>query len=84
MNKVVIFADSTCDLSEELINKYSRHKFNQIDEYHEWLSDGEPCLLNIILPEDTLLLPKMNWNEREMKPVLSQDITDKARDTLRQ
>lgn len=58
--------------------------FNLIDEYHEWLSDGDPCLLNIILPEDTLLLPKMNWNEREMKPVLSQDITDKARDTLRQ
>ncbi len=57
--------------------------FNLIDEYHEWLADDEPCLLNIILPEDTLLLPKMNWNEREMKPLLPQDITDKARNTLR-
>lgn len=56
--------------------------FEKLDECKEWLEDNEPCLINIILPEDTLLLPKMNWNDREMKPLLSDKIMDKARSML--
>jgi len=40
----------------------------------DWLKDDEPCLINILLPEDSLLLPKMNWNQKEMLPVLSNDV----------
>ena len=53
--------------------------FSGIDEYSDWLADNEPCLLNIILPEATVLQPKMNWNDKEMKPLLSDEIMQKAR-----
>lgn len=45
--------------------------FNEISNCINWLYDNEPCLINIILPEDTLLLPKMNWNQKDMFPALS-------------
>lgn len=56
--------------------------FEKLDECREWLTDSEPCLLNILLPEDTLLLPKMNWNDREMKPLLEEELMNKARAIL--
>lgn len=56
--------------------------YERLDECADWLQDDEPCLINIILPEDTLLLPKMNWNEREMKPLLSEEIMNSARALL--
>ena len=56
--------------------------FELLDECKEWLVDAEPCLINIILPEATILLPKMNWNEREMKPLLDDDVMEKAKSIL--
>lgn len=56
--------------------------FSKIKEYSEWISDNEPCLFNIILPDNTLLLPKMNWNEREMKPLLSSKLLKEAHNIL--
>ena len=56
--------------------------YEGLDECVDWLSDNEPCLINIMLPEATVLQPKMNWNEREMKPLLSDDIMSKAREIL--
>ena len=53
--------------------------YEELDGCSEWLSDNEPCLINIILPEATILQPKMNWNDREMKPLLSDEIMEKAR-----
>lgn len=47
-----------------------------------WLSDAEPCLINILLPDATVLQPKMNWNEREMKPLLSAEIMKMAKELL--
>lgn len=56
--------------------------FEKLNEVADWLADDEPCLMNILLPENTLLLPKMNWNEREMKPLLSNEIMNKVREIL--
>lgn len=53
--------------------------YEKLDDYAEWLSDKEPCLINIMLPEATILQPKMNWNDREMKPLLEDRIMNKAR-----
>ena len=57
-------------------------EYEKLDEYADWLADDEPCLINIIIPEATVLLPKMNWNEREMKPLLSEDVMSEARSIL--
>ena len=43
--------------------------YHELDTCCEWLHDTEPCLIDISLPEDTLLLPKMNWNEKDMLPL---------------
>ena len=56
--------------------------FESLDEYRGWLEDDEPCLINIMLPEATILQPKMNWNDREMKPLLSDELMEKARTIL--
>ena len=56
--------------------------YEELDDFKEWLLDDEPCLINIVLPEATVLLPKMNWNDREMKPLLSDEIMEKARTIL--
>lgn len=58
------------------------HGFDNLDDCRMWLKDDKPCLLNVILPEDTLLLPKMNWNEREMKPLLEGNIMDRVKKIL--
>ena len=57
--------------------------FDTLEECNEWILDDEPCLINIMLPEATILKPKMNWNDREMKPLLNDEIMDKARDYLK-
>lgn len=56
--------------------------FEKLEEVKSWLEDDEPCLMNINLPEATVLLPKMNWNEKEMKPLLSEYVMRKAREIL--
>lgn len=56
--------------------------YEDLDQCADWLSDDEPCLINMILPEATVLQPKMNWNEREMKPLLSDEIMSRVRELL--
>ena len=53
--------------------------YEKIDESKDWLYDPDPCLINIMLPEDTKLLPKMNWNQKEMTPLLDDEIMNKVR-----
>ncbi len=50
--------------------------YTELDKYSDWFYDNESCLINILLPEDTLLIPKMNWNEKDMKPFLNQELSD--------
>ncbi|MGI0528399.1 thiamine pyrophosphate-binding protein [Treponema socranskii] len=51
--------------------------YNNLDLCKEWLFDNEPCLINILLLEDTKLIPKMNWNDKVMKPKLAETIQTK-------
>lgn len=57
-------------------------ELGSIHECKDWLNDDDPCLVNIILPEAIVLQPKMNWNGREMKPLLTNEIMCKARGLL--
>lgn len=56
--------------------------YDELTDCSEWISDNEPCLINIVLPEATILQPKMNWNDREMKPLLSDEVMEQARNIL--
>lgn len=48
--------------------------YNQLGEYRGWLEDNEPCLINITIPWDTKLIPKIEFNTMEIKPDLSQEL----------
>lgn len=57
-------------------------ELEELDKCRAWLNDDEPCMINILLPEDTLLLPKMNWNQKEMVPLPPDDVTKRVREIL--
>ena len=56
--------------------------YDEIDKFRGWLRDSEPCLININLPEDTLLLPKMNWNQKDMLPLPPDDVINTVKSIL--
>lgn len=53
--------------------------FEDLDLYEEWLDDEEPCLINVELPDNTVLQPKMNWNDKDMKPSLCKEVIERVR-----
>ena len=48
--------------------------YNQLDDYASWLHDNEPCLLDISLPEETFLTPKIKFETGIMSPVLPENV----------
>ncbi len=56
--------------------------FDELETCSEWFYDKDPCLINIILPDATILQPKMNWNDREMKPLIEKSVIEKVRNLL--
>ena len=53
-----------------------------LDAYSEWMKDNEPCLINILMPEDTLLIPKIKWETGKIAPALSEDLLEKVTQIL--
>lgn len=60
------------------IRAITLHNYTEINTLSEWLKDDKPCLINLIVPQANTLLPKLNWNEREMKPLLEHDVMEQA------
>jgi acetolactate synthase-1/2/3 large subunit len=52
--------------------------YNELDKYQKWLEDDEPCLLNIMLPSLTLLIPKIKWETCTIKPDLDDAMLQKV------
>ncbi len=44
--------------------------FNRLVDYAELIGNDKPCLFNIMLSEDTLLIPKIKWETCTIKPDL--------------
>lgn len=49
--------------------------YHIIDDYKDWLTDDEPCLMNIFIPDDSKLIPKINWETGEIRPKLEDTVT---------
>lgn len=56
--------------------------YTEIEDCKDWMFDDEPCLINILLPENTLLLPKMNWNQKDMLPALDDEVMKEVQAAL--
>lgn len=68
-----------CKVAEAYgIRAATLESYTELDKYADWLTDKESCLLNILLPEDTLLIPKVNWNQKEILPKISDLLEQQA------
>lgn len=56
--------------------------YEELGKYKEWVDDNKPCLLDIALPEDSLLTPKIKWETGKIAPVISEEIVVKVKDIL--
>ena len=64
-----------CKISEAYGIKAARiNSINQLDEFRDWFDDGEPCLFNIILPEESFLTPKIKFETGLISPKLDDKI----------
>jgi acetolactate synthase-1/2/3 large subunit len=56
--------------------------YMELDNYMEWLEDGEPCLMNIMIASGTPLIPKIQWDSYTIKPELDSDNLTKVENLL--
>lgn len=53
--------------------------YQDLPNYKSWIDDDDPCLFDIILPENSLLSPKIKFETGVMSPNLPQDVMDTVR-----
>lgn len=55
-----------------------------LSKYRDWMTDDEPCLINICIPDNTLLIPKINWDTGEICPHLESEVVQRVNDILKE
>lgn len=56
--------------------------YEQLSEYKDWVTDNEPCLFDISLPEMSFLTPKIKFETGKISPEISADYNDMVNETL--
>lgn len=56
--------------------------YNELDRYKDWFVDGDACLIDIALPEDSFLTPKIKWETGKIFPPISQDVVEMVHNIL--
>lgn len=56
--------------------------YSDLKNYKEWIDDSSPCLIDIELPEESLLTPKIKWETGKISPAISEDVTESVRKIL--
>lgn len=57
--------------------------YTEMDKYSDWFNDSEPCLLNILLPEESFLTPKIKFETGKISPELPDEVIDHVLEILR-
>lgn len=57
--------------------------YDELINYKGWIEDKEPCLIDIALPEDSLLTPKIKWETGKISPEIPVDVIQQVQDILR-
>lgn len=60
------------------IRAISLESYDKLDEYRGWLGDNLPCLIEIKLPEDSYLTPKIEFDSGQIRPQLNEEIMQKV------
>ena len=56
--------------------------YEDLDDYSSWIEDDEPCLLDISLPEESLLTPKIKFETSTIRPQIDDAVTQKVKEIL--
>lgn len=56
--------------------------YEALENYSSWIKDDEPCLFNIMLPDESLLVPKIDFDTGIMKPTLNDSLVCKVKSLL--
>ena len=63
-----------CKISEAYgIRAAALNSYDHLDQYRDWIDDNEPCLFDIMLPENSFLTPKIKWETGKISPEISTD-----------
>lgn len=65
------------------IRAVTLNSYKELDRCKDWLNDDLPCLINICMPEDTLLIPKINWETGQIRPQLEDKVVKEVKELLR-
>lgn len=57
--------------------------YNDLDKYKSWFTNDRPCLINIMLSESSVLVPKIKWETGMISPALNSDIISSVKNILR-
>ena len=56
--------------------------YEELEGYRAWMEDDAPCLLNILLPENSLLTPKITFETSRIRPELERSVDETVRNIL--
>jgi len=56
--------------------------YRELDSYAGWIRDDQPCLLDIALPSESFLMPKIKWKTSNMEPELPREIVDEFKSIM--
>lgn len=65
------------------IKAVTLQSYEELDDCIEWLRDDDPCLINIMIPSLTPLIPKIKWETCTIKPDLDAKLLTKVEDLLK-
>lgn len=57
---------------------------NELDIYRSWITDNDPCLFDIPLPENSLLTPKIKFETQKIRPELDKNVISRVEEILGQ
>lgn len=64
------------------IKSISVDSYERLDEYESWFKGNEPCLIDISLPENSLLTPKIKFETQMIRPELDSSVVEEVLDII--
>ncbi len=58
------------------------NSYEELDLFKDWINDNDPCLFNILLPEKSLLTPKILFETSEIRPAIDKNVIENAKQLL--
>lgn len=64
------------------IKSVTLNSYDELDRFKSWIDDDSPCLFNIMLPENSFLIPKIKWEEYKIEPELENEVVEQVKKIL--